>query len=149
MRLFLLCPRWDRTSPSKQLYWYWKKHCIFLKSNFYGLLTGRDGKPLLLNLSSASISFHKKIGGQWLVCQTPEREVGGSIPTSAVLCHILCPKVLVIPKKRWLCPDMTEKLFTGTLSNNETKRNKKFNLAKTQISLSIHRTILLLTQEEA
>ena len=25
-------------------------------------------------------------------------------------------KVLVIPRKRWLCPNMTEKLFTGTLS---------------------------------
>ena len=23
-------------------------------------------------------------------------------------------KVLVIPRKRWLCPDMTEKLLTGT-----------------------------------
>ena len=30
-------------------------------------------------------------------------------------------KVLVIPRKRWLHPDMTEKLFTGTLSKNETK----------------------------
>ena len=27
-------------------------------------------------------------------------------------------KVLVIPRKRWLCPDMTEKLLTGTLSIN-------------------------------
>ena len=30
-------------------------------------------------------------------------------------------KILVIPKKRWLRPDMTEKLFTGTLSLNKTK----------------------------
>ena len=30
-------------------------------------------------------------------------------------------KVLVIPRKRWLHPDMTEKLFTGTLSKNENK----------------------------
>ena len=30
-------------------------------------------------------------------------------------------KVLVIPRKRWLRPDMTEKLFAGTLSKNEKK----------------------------
>ena len=30
-------------------------------------------------------------------------------------------KVLVIPRKRWLCSDMTEKLFTGMLSLNKTK----------------------------
>ena len=30
-------------------------------------------------------------------------------------------KVLVIPRKRWLRPDMTEKMFTGTLSLNKTK----------------------------
>ena len=35
----------------------------------------------------------------------------------------LPPKVLVIPRKRWLHPNMTEKLFTGTLSikPNQTK----------------------------
>ena len=30
-------------------------------------------------------------------------------------------KVLVIPRKRWLSPDMTEKLLTGTLNHNKTK----------------------------
>ena len=29
-------------------------------------------------------------------------------------------KVLVIPRKRSLSPDMTEELFTGTFSQNET-----------------------------
>ena len=52
--------------------------------------------------------------------QTPEREVGGLIPTSAVLSlskDTFTPrKVLVIPKKRWLRPYMTEKLFTGMLN---------------------------------
>ena len=32
-------------------------------------------------------------------------------------------KVLVIPKKRWLCRNMTEKLFTGTISFKQTKNN--------------------------
>ena len=36
---------------------------------------------------------------------------------------------MVIPRKRWLCPDMTEKLFNGTLSKNETKRKSYVNTA--------------------
>ena len=67
-------------------------------------------------------------GGLGVERRTPEREVGGSKLTQvAVLCpsarYIYLPKVLVIPRKRWLRPYMTEKLFTGTLSKNETKRN--------------------------
>ena len=31
-------------------------------------------------------------------------------------------KVLVIPRKRWLHPNMTEKLLTGMLSNNTNKQ---------------------------
>ena len=43
-------------------------------------------------------------------------------------------KVLVIPMKRWLRPDMTDKLFTGTLSNNETKtKNKNCELPKASV----------------
>ena len=33
--------------------------------------------------------------------------------------HLLPKKALVIPRKRWLCPNMTEKLFTGTLRINQ------------------------------
>ena len=52
--------------------------------------------------------------------QTPERVVGGFDPHSGrrVLflskIHLPPKKVLVIPRKRWLCPDITEKLLTGT-----------------------------------
>ena len=35
-------------------------------------------------------------------------------------------KVLVIPRKRWLLPDMTEKLFTRMLSHNKTKTKSLF-----------------------
>ena len=31
-------------------------------------------------------------------------------------------KIHLPPRKWWLRPDITEKLFTGTLSKNETKR---------------------------
>ena len=50
--------------------------------------------------------------------RTPEREVGGLViylrRVSLAKTHLLPEKVLVIPRKRWLRPDMTEKLFTGT-----------------------------------
>ena len=59
---------------------------------------------------------------------TPEPEVKGSNPRPLYSVHeqrhIYSPKkVLVIPRKQWLCPDMTEKLLTGT---NKTKQNKLF-----------------------
>ena len=34
---------------------------------------------------------------------------------------IYSPKVLVIPRNRWLRLNMTEKLFTGTLNKNQNK----------------------------
>ena len=34
--------------------------------------------------------------------------------------HVFCSSA-VIPRQLWLRPDMTEKLFTGTFSKNETK----------------------------
>ena len=36
------------------------------------------------------------------------------------------PTVLVKPRKRWLRPDMTEKLLTWTLSLNTKKQNSKY-----------------------
>ena len=39
--------------------------------------------------------------------------------------HLLPKKVLVIPRKRWLRLNMTEKLFTGTLNQNKKKKKKK------------------------
>ena len=37
---------------------------------------------------------------------------------------IYSPKVLVIPRNRWLRLNMTEKLFTGTLNHNQNKTKK-------------------------
>ena len=34
------------------------------------------------------------------------------------------PKVLVIPRNRWLRLNMTGKLFTGTLNKNQNKKQK-------------------------
>ena len=50
-----------------------------------------------------------------------------------VLCpyarHIYSQKVLVIPRKRWLRPNMTEKLFTGTLRFNQPTNQHYFLLS--------------------
>ena len=73
--------------------------------------------------------MHKGEGGGLVVePQTLEQEDYGSILSQGlVLCHwarhIYSPKVLVIPSKQWLRPEMTEKLFTGMLSKNKTNRN--------------------------
>ena len=58
--------------------------------------------------------------------RSPEREVGGFetyIRRVVSMRKIFySPKVLVIPRKSWLRPDMTEKLLTGTLSLNTNKQ---------------------------
>ena len=52
------------------------------------------------------------------------REVGGSILTQVILEQytFTYQTVLVTPRKRWLRPDMTEKLLTGTKSLNPNKQ---------------------------
>ena len=49
-------------------------------------------------------------------------------------------KALVIPRKRWLHPNMTEKLFTGTLSFNITKTK----MERKKIDYQFINTLLLL-----
>ena len=70
--------------------------------------------------------------------RTLEREVG--VPSSLRSpCCVLeqdiftSQKVLVIPRKLWLRPDMTENLFTGRLSKNEAKYRK--NRSSLEISI--------------
>ena len=43
------------------------------------------------------------------------------------------PKVLVIPRKQWLHPDMTETLLTGTLSLNTNKQTIFYILPSTLV----------------
>ena len=64
----------------------------------------------------------------WLMPRTQDPEVGGLSPTRVKPCCVLeqgtftPQKVLVIPRKRWLRPNMTEKLFTWTLRINQPTR---------------------------
>ena len=54
--------------------------------------------------------------------RTPEREFGGSILTQVAVLCLEQDTLLVIHRKRWLRPDMTEKLYNGALNKNETKQ---------------------------
>ena len=60
--------------------------------------------------------------------QTPEREVGFETYLRCVVSLSktlsLLPKVLVIPRKLWVCSDITEKLLNGTLSLNTNKQSR-------------------------
>ena len=61
----------------------------------------------------------------WLMPRTPDPEVGVRAPlgssrvVSLSKAHLLPKKVLGIPRKRWFRPNMTEKMFTGTLRINQ------------------------------
>ena len=46
-------------------------------------------------------------------------EMGSAVAWWLMPQTLYSPKVLVIPRKRWLHPIMTEKLFTGTLRINQ------------------------------
>ena len=100
-------------------------------SELFGLESWRNGNvQKLINQLNISSPVPKQVegggggierGGLVVESRTPEREVGGSIRTrGAVLFswarRIYSSKALVIPRKQWLRPDMTEKLFIGVLS---------------------------------
>ena len=59
-----------------------------------------------------------------------------------VLCplarHIYSPKLLVIPRKRWLRPNMTEKLFTGTLRINQPTNHYGFDGRALVLTAPVH-----------
>ena len=46
-------------------------------------------------------------------------------------------KIIKIPRKRWLRPDMTEKLLTGTLSLNTKKTTKKKNIQEPGLKILV------------
>ena len=50
------------------------------------------------------------------------------LPSCVLEQDIYTPKVLVIHRKRWLRPDMTEKVFTGTLCIKQTKCTEKLEI---------------------
>ena len=64
----------------------------------------------------------------WLMPRTLDPEVGGSSPTRVKPCCVLeqgtfTPrKVLVIPRKRWLCPNLTEKIVYRDVKNQSTNQ---------------------------
>ena len=100
----------------------WSYH-LSLRPTFYLFLSGCLRQVWLLQkLKKDSWG----VDGLVVKHLTWEWEVRGSILTWGAYCvlegrYIYSSKVLVKPRKRWLCPDMTEKLFTGTSSKNKMK----------------------------
>ena len=82
---------------------------------------------ITLTCPSSSSSSYRRVS--WLsgrALDSGEKGGGGSWKsTSALLCplSLYSPKVLVIPRKRWLGLNMTEKLLTGMLNLNTNKQN--------------------------
>ena len=69
-------------------------------------------------------------GAHWPSGRTPDRETRVRSSAGSVCCFLeqetfTPPKVLVIPRNRWLRLNMTEKLFTGTLNYNQNKTKQK------------------------
>ena len=52
--------------------------------------------------------------------------------------HLL-PTVLVKPRKRWLRPDMTEKLLTGTLNLNTNKQTNYIKIKVIALIINVRR----------
>ena len=82
------------------------------------------------NLEFSLLSnFSKNKKEFWKIIKhfTTKKDSVSSIPplntTTASGTHY-SPKVLVIPRNRWLRLNMTEKLFTGTLNHNKNKTKK-------------------------
>ena len=71
--------------------------------------------------------------------QSPNQEVLGPPPWRHLVVSLskthLLPTVLFKPRKRWLRPDLTEKLLTGTLSLN-TKKKKKMDMKPILLTIS-------------
>ena len=51
---------------------------------------------------------------------------GRNLPLPCCVIEQDSPKVLVIPRKRWVRPDITEIFLTGTLNLNTNKQTKHF-----------------------
>ena len=95
----------------------WQPHYVNMPMQYTAILT------------AVKMTYGRR-SGVVLERQTPEREVGARSSLRSPFCVLeqdtfTSQKVLVIPRKRGLRPDMIEKLFTGTLSKNKTKRNEK------------------------
>ena len=73
----------------------------------------------------------------------------GSSPTQVKACCVLeqgtftPQKVLVIPRKRWLHPNMTEKLFTGMLRINQPTNQPFYIKIWTQVVCPCPRTMYM------
>ena len=103
--------------------------CVLLKDTQYATLGSNPGPlDLKCNVLPPCSPFVIK-GARWRSGRASDSESWGPgfephkrhRVVSLSKAHLL-PTVLVKPRKRWLRPDMTEKLLTGTLSLNTNKQ---------------------------
>ena len=82
--------------------------------------------PVLWRLILSKLEFisYFNMSGKDLDDMTYEKfkfwKVPSPLGSPCCFLEIYSPKVLVIPRKRWLRSNMTEKLFTGTQNANKT-----------------------------
>ena len=90
-----------------------------------------DNTDLRYHLSRLNQNPQGSAMAWWLMHLTPDPEVGVRAPlglnhvVSLSKAHLL-PKVLVIPGKQWLRPNMTEKWFIWTLRINQPINQPKW-----------------------
>ena len=102
---------------------------------------------LIFNRNDSLYTIRKK----WLMPRTPiqRSRVGAPLGSNRVVslskAHFTPQKVLVIPRKRWLRPNMTEKLFTGTLRINQPTNQLSEKVFRLQIVMLPGREYIVAT----
>ena len=80
---------------------------------------------------------------RWLTPQSLDPEVGGSSPFHVAVFSVslsktyLPPKVLVIPRKLWLSPNMTEKLYWDFKHQTNKTKIRQEDLKTSGITLGL------------
>ena len=97
---------------SNKTFFHYFSSCPKIKQ----LLMNTDKTVLILNVVVLVLFLHNGLVEEG---RTPEREVGGRSSLNLPCCVLeqdtfTSQKVLLISRKRWLRPDMTEKWLTGT-----------------------------------
>ena len=80
---------------------------------------------IIFMISEQKLKISKNLSKLWFYLKHPLTKKNSSVCLFPWARDIYSPKVLVIPRNRWLRLNMTEKLFTGTLNHNQNKNKKQ------------------------
>ena len=82
--------------------------------------------PLKLNARTIhQLTCRAPSRSMWKIVISGPKLLGSNRVVSLSKAHLLPKKYQIIPRKRWLRPNMTEKLFTGTLRINQPTKQPK------------------------